>query len=126
MNKREMGSYYENLACEHIVSSGGKILSRNFRCKRGEIDIIAKDGKYLVFVEVKYRTSTRYGTAEAAVDFRKQRVICRVSDYYIKRFGISSDYPIRYDVVTIAVDETSAIHIRWHKNAFSYILCKAW
>ncbi len=126
MNKRETGAYYENLACEYLVENGARILNRNFRNKKGEIDIIAKDGKYLAFVEVKYRSGDRYGAAEEAVGFSKQKVICRVSDFYMKRFGIGPDRPVRYDVVAIEVDETSAIHIRWHKNAFLYITCKTW
>ncbi len=121
MNKRQIGTYYENLASEYLSENGTKIICRNFRSKSGEIDIVAKDDKYICFIEVKYRTGTRFGEAEEAVDYRKQRIICRVSDFYRKRYGISDDHPIRYDVVAIKVDETSAIHIRWHKNAFSYI-----
>lgn len=126
MNKRETGSYYENLACEYLVENGAEILFRNFRSKKGEIDIVIRDGKYLAFVEVKYRTSMRFGEPEAAVDLHKQKIICRVSDFYRKRYGISDDCAIRYDVIAIKVDETSAIHIIWHKNAFSYISCRMW
>ena len=126
MNKRQTGSYYENLACEYLAENGAKIISRNFRSKKGEIDIIARDGKYLAFVEVKYRTSNRFGEPEAAVNLNKQKVICRVSDFYRRRFGLGEDCAVRYDVIAIKVDETSAIHIIWHKNAFSYIPCNTW
>ena len=126
MNKRQTGSYYENLACEYLTENGAKIIDRNFRSKKGEIDIVARDGKYLAFVEVKYRTSTRFGEPEAAVGLSKQKVICRVSDFYRRRYGIGEDCSVRYDVVAIKVDETSAIHIIWHKNAFSYIPCNMW
>ena len=126
MNKRKTGSYYEDLACEYLIENGAKIICRNFRSRKGEIDIVARDGKYLAFIEVKYRTTVRFGEPEAAVNPRKQKVICRVSDFYRKRYGISDNCPIRYDVVAIKVDETSAIHIIWHKNAFSYIPCNTW
>ncbi|WP_026526637.1 YraN family protein [Butyrivibrio sp. VCD2006] len=126
MNKRQTGSYYEDLACDYLAENGARVVARNFRSKRGEIDIVARDDKYLVFIEVKYRTSSRFGEAEEAVDPRKQRVICRVSDFYRKRYGIGENFAIRYDVIAIKVDETSAIHIRWHKNAFSYIPGKMW
>ena len=126
MNKRTVGSFYEDAACRYICDNGGRIIERNYRAFRGEIDIIARDGKYLCFIEVKYRTGSRFGEAEAAVDYRKQRIICRVSDFYRLRFGISDSSPIRYDVVAIKVDETSAIHIIWHKNAFTYISGKQW
>ncbi len=121
MNKREQGAYYENLACQYLEENGAKIEFRNFRCKSGEIDIIASDGKYLVFVEVKYRTGTRYGSPEGAVDYRKQNAISRVSDFYRKRFGISEDISQRFDVVAISADEDDAIRIKWLKNAFAYI-----
>ena len=126
MNKRKTGSYYENLACEYLVENGAKIVSRNFRSRQGEIDIVIRDGKYLSFVEVKYRTSSRFGEPEAAVNFKKQKNICRVSDFFRKRYGIGDDCAIRYDVVAIIVDETSAIHIIWHKNAFTYIPSGGW
>ncbi|MCR5342182.1 MAG: YraN family protein [Butyrivibrio sp.] len=126
MNKRQTGTYYENLACDYLTENGAKIVCRNFRSKSGEIDIVARDDKYISFIEVKYRTGTRFGDAEAAVDYRKQMIICRVSDFYRRRYGISDDFPIRYDVVAIKVDETSMVHIIWHKNAFSYIPSKSW
>ena len=121
MNKREKGSYYESLACEYLTESGADIVFRNFRSREGEIDIIARDGRYLSFIEVKYRAGIRFGTAEEAVDIRKQRVICRVSDFYRRRFGIGDDCAMRFDVVAVKVDENEAVHIIWHKNAFSYI-----
>ena len=55
MNKRKVGSWYETLACEYLKESGAIILNRNFRARNGEIDIIAKDGNYTCFIEVKYR-----------------------------------------------------------------------
>ncbi len=121
MNKREKGNFYETLACEYITDNGGIIIERNYRSKKGEVDIIARDGKYLCFVEVKYRTSDRYGEAERAVDFNKQRTISRVCDYYLfsKHFG--SETPIRFDVVAINTDINNINVLKWHKNAFDYI-----
>ena len=57
MNKRQVGTQYESMAVQYLTEAGYHILERNFRCRTGEIDIIAKDGAYLVFVEVKYRAS---------------------------------------------------------------------
>lgn len=121
MNKREAGDYYETLACDYLRENGLKIIQKNFRCRQGEIDIIARDGKYLVFTEVKFRKGNRFGSAEAAVDYKKQNVISRVSDYYRKRFGISDDTCQRFDVVALDLDDDEALHIRWHKNAFLYV-----
>ena len=61
LNKRELGTQKELLAMHYLESQGMKILERNFRCRTGEIDLIARDGTCLVFVEVKYRTTDRYG-----------------------------------------------------------------
>ena len=57
MNNRRTGSEYEARAAEYLTANGYRILERNFRCRQGEIDLIAQDGSYLVFVEVKYRSS---------------------------------------------------------------------
>ncbi|MCR5557024.1 MAG: YraN family protein [Butyrivibrio sp.] len=120
MNKRVVGDFYENLACSYIEEQGGKIIERNYRALRGEIDIIAKDGKYLCFIEVKYRRGNHYGHPEAAVDIRKQKQICRISGLYLISKYNSLDLPIRYDVIALS-SSNDAVSIRWHKNAFSYI-----
>lgn len=88
----------------------------NFRCKVGEIDIIARDEDYLVFCEVKYRSSDVYGYPAEAVNINKIRKICKVSDYYRLIHKISDDSKIRFDVVSIKGEEIS-----WIKNAFDYI-----
>ena len=71
MNKREIGSGYEEMAAAYLIEQGYKIVARNFSGRRGEIDIIARDGEYLVFVEVKYRRDERQGSPAEAVDYRK-------------------------------------------------------
>ena len=118
MNKREIGSKKENVAADFLVRNGLYIKETNFRFhKMGEIDIIARDGRYIVFVEVKYRKTARAGAAAQAVDYRKIRQICRVSDAYRISRGIKNSTPIRYDVIAIDGDE-----INWIKNAFPYAL----
>ena len=120
MNKRVVGDFFENLACSYIKEQGGKIIQRNYRALRGEIDIIAKDGKYLCFIEVKYRTNDRYGEPEAAVDIRKQKQICKISSLYLISKYNSLEIPIRYDVVAVS-SISDAVSVRWYKNAFAYI-----
>ena len=72
MNTRQTGNVYEQMAADYLEKQGMRILERNFRRGRnGEIDIIGRDGKYLVFVEVKYRGTARWGDSLSAVDFRK-------------------------------------------------------
>lgn len=73
MNNRKIGNSYEKIAGEYLRLHGYEILEYNFRCKAGEIDIIAKDGDYLVFCEVKYRKSKRKGSPFEAVTIENRR-----------------------------------------------------
>lgn len=116
MNKRERGAQKEEQVCAYLLSKGVKITERNFRCRQGEIDIIGYDGDFLVFFEVKYRSSRTKGSAAEAVGYAKQRRICRVSDYYRMIHRCGDDTSVRYDVVAIDGE-----HLQWIKNAFYYI-----
>ena len=90
-------------------------MERNFRCRNGEIDLIARDGRYLVFIEVKYRKDRRSGSSFAAVGKQKQRTILKVALFYLIRNGFQDDIPCRFDVVGI-----DGAALRWIKNAFEY------
>ena len=115
MNKRMLGTDYENKACEYLESEGYEILERNFRSKKGEIDIIAKDGQYIVFVEVKYRYNNAFGYSVEAVDIRKQMIIYKVAESYLN-YTNNVAVPCRFDV--IGFDDNKINHI---KNAFGGI-----
>lgn len=116
MNKRKVGTDKEQLATAYLEEQGMKIVEHNFRNRQGEIDIIARHGNYLVFVEVKYRSSNSKGSALEAVDYRKQRQICKVADYYRYLHRLGMNTMIRYDVVAIQGEE-----IVWIPNAFPHI-----
>lgn len=115
MNRREQGAYYENMAAEYLSRCGYRILARNFRCRLGEIDLVCRDGRYLVFVEVKFRSTARQGKAFMAVDSRKQHRISQVAAFYLTRYRLDESTPCRFDVVAIDGDEVTLI-----KNAFDY------
>lgn len=114
MNKRTVGTFYEEAACEFLKQQGLRIVCRNFRCKAGELDIIAEEGDMTVIVEVKYRSSDDFGGALQAVDFRKQKRICKCASIY--RMLHREVTGIRYDVIGI-----TKTRIRWVKNAFSHV-----
>ena len=114
INKRKTGSRYEKQAAAFLEKQGVRILERNFFCRSGEIDLVARDGNYLVFVEVKYRATAVSGEAAAAVDIRKQRRISRAAQFYLLRYGYGEP-PCRFDVVAIDGEE-----IHWIRNAFDY------
>jgi putative endonuclease len=115
MNKRKIGSGYENLAAAFLKQQGYLIREMNFRCRQGEIDIVAQEGKYLVFAEVKYRKDMAEGGPLAAVDARKQRQISRTALFYLSKNRLPEDTPVRFDAVGITPDETKLV-----RNAFDF------
>ena len=92
-NKRAVGSRYEEETAAFLQKNGYRILEKNFRDRRGEIDLIAKDGRTLVFVEVKYRKNARNGYPEEAVDTRKQKKIRETAAYYVYKTGFRNIPP---------------------------------
>lgn len=100
-NKREIGTAYEKEAVLFLQNRGYEIIQCNFRCRQGEIDIVAKEGGYLVFVEVKYRYGTANGWPEEAVGRQKQRKILHTARYYLYQHQLPEDTPCRFDVVGI-------------------------
>ena len=116
MNKREIGTFYEREAVRFLSEQGVRICELNFRCRQGEIDIIGYDGTCLVFFEVKARDSLKSGCGAEAVDWHKQKRICRVADYYRMKYGIGEFTQQRYDCVTIDQGK-----ITWIKGAFDHI-----
>ncbi len=121
MNRRKVGEDKERQAAEYLAERGMRVLETNFRCRQGEIDLIGRHQGYLVFVEVKYRSSTGKGYALEAVDCRKQRRICRVADYYRYTHGMGDETGIRYDVVGIQGSE-----VQWVQNAFTHIYARGY
>ncbi len=109
MNKRKIGAEYEKLAAEYLEKEGYRILEYNYRCRTGEIDLIAREGKYLVFLEVKYRSGTSMGNALEAVNYRKQSVIRKVAQHYLMMHHFPEDQPCRFDVVGITGNELTLI-----------------
>ncbi|MCR5092705.1 MAG: YraN family protein [Lachnospiraceae bacterium] len=118
MNKRRTGAEYEQHAARFLEEQGMEIVATNFRCRSGEVDLIFRDGAYLVFAEVKYRTTDRYGESVEAVGIRKQRTIARVSAFFLLRNGIPQDTPIRFDVLALDAADDGMTGIRWIKDAF--------
>ena len=115
MNTRKIGTEYESRAAEWLEDIGYEILSRNFRSSYGEIDLIARQGACLVFVEVKYRKNSSSGKPEEAVSLQKQRKISKTADYFRVKYRIGEETPCRFDVIAVENGE-----IRHYENAFSY------
>lgn len=116
-NRRRVGALYEEKAAAYLEERGYKILERNYRCQKGEIDLIALDGDVLVFLEVKYRSTEKMGDPAEAVNASKQRKICRVADDYRRTRRIGGQTPCRFDVVAILGGD-----LKLYRNAFLYRL----
>jgi putative endonuclease len=100
MNTRSaLGKKGEDLAMRYLRNKGYTLLEKNWRFRHKEVDIIAADGKDLVFVEVKTRSSDFFGSPEEAVDNRKQRFLSDAAEAYIRTRNIDTN--IRFDVVSI-------------------------
>ena len=115
-NKRMEGSRYEQLAARYLEQKGMDVLELNYRCRTGEIDIIARDGGYLVFVEVKYRRNDKMGDPKEAVDRKKQKKISMTASYYLMRECGRMDIPCRFDVAAVLGEQIEVV-----KNAFEYL-----
>lgn len=117
MNKRAIGTIEEDKAAAYLQEQGFLLLERNYRCRTGEIDIIAADGSYLVFVEVKFRKNNDKGLSLEAVNYRKQTVICKVARHYLMTHHKAEDTPCRFDVVGIDNQKITLV-----KDAFPFHL----
>ena len=111
----EAGRAAEALAATHLERHGLEIIARNYRCRRGEVDLIATDGETLVFVEVRLRTRSDYGGAAASIDGAKQRRIAIAAQHYLARRGAPP--PCRFDVVLL--ERLDARRLEWIRGAFS-------
>jgi putative endonuclease len=100
IERQELGISGENLAVEELERQGYAVLDRRYRTRHGEIDIVARDGDTIVFVEVKLRLRAEKGTAAEAVTPAKQHKVIRMAREYLARQRMA-DRPCRFDVVAI-------------------------
>lgn len=114
---RDKGGHYEALARDFLRTQGLTDFHFNFHSRYGEIDLIARDGDCLVFVEVRYRHSSGHGSAVASVTRRKQEKLRSTAQHFLQKHGLTNRMPCRFDVVGISGDARDP-QFRWIKNAF--------
>ena len=114
-NTSQIGQQAENRALEYLESKGLRLIERNYRCKRGEIDLIMNDSGTLVFVEVRFRKNDRFGSALESIHSAKQKKIIISASHYLANHP--EDRPIRFDAVALSPSATK-LEIQWVKNAF--------
>ena len=106
------GQQAEDFACDYLITQGLSLITRNYRARCGEIDLIMLDDATLVFIEVRYRKNNRYGGASASVNYKKQQRIRNTAALYCQKQNC--DYPSRFDVCAIHGN----MQINWIKQAF--------
>ena len=117
-NQRSVGARYEQVAGKYLEQQGYQILQYNYRCRQGEIDIIAKKENTIVFTEVKYRKNETMGTPAEAVDSRKQQNIIRAAKAYIAQECLMEmGYDFRFDVAEVLNSEGKT-YFRYTEDAF--------
>lgn len=109
----------EDEAVDFLVRSGIRVLERNFRCPGGEIDIIARDGRTILFIEVRSKRSQKFGTPEGSITPAKMKKISRAARWYLKKSGLENS-PARIDVIAIIWDGGEPL-FNWIVNAFEAV-----
>jgi len=119
VNKKKIGDIGENFAVEYLLNKGYKLIERNRRFKKGEIDIILKDKDEIVFVEVKTRTDTIFGPPEDALTPQKRKMLKHICQLYLERETDYKNYA-RIDVVSIILNKSLEVEsIEHFMNAFT-------
>lgn len=109
-----IGSEIESAACKWLEQQGLAIVERNYRCKLGEIDIVAREGDTIIFIEVRKRSHPGFGDGFSSVDYRKQQKLLRTARRYLQERKYFDQYPCRFDIVSAR----SATQLEWLRDAF--------
>jgi putative endonuclease len=110
------GSAYESAAAAHLRGAGLAEVARNVRCRHGEIDLVMRDGRVVVFAEVRYRRRAEFGGAAGSVDGRKQARLAAAARWYLAQHPALAREACRFDVIAITGD--APYRIDWLRDAF--------
>lgn len=114
---QQAGSQAESLAQAHLERHGLRLITRNWLCRQGELDLVMLDGDTVVFVEVRYRRHAAWGGALESVDARKQARLCAAAEAFLQQQSRWGRHPCRFDVVALQPGDPSPA-LEWIKNAF--------
>lgn len=120
LNINNAGVAAEQLAATFLMQHGLKLITQNYHCRFGEIDLVMQDGKTLVFVEVKLRSSNQFGGAAASITPQKQQKMILTAQHYLQTQKLG-DVACRFDVILMQSANLAATdlkHIEWIRNAF--------
>lgn len=116
--RQEVGNAAENLACEYLQAQGLRLITRNFSCKMGEIDLIMAQDNTVVFVEVRARTKKDGYDPIESITYHKQQRLFKTASFFLQKKGWLDAHPCRFDVIGITYSMGQP-EIRWIKHAFS-------
>ena len=111
------GNKAEKTAEKYLLSQGRRALSRNYRCRAGEIDLLMRDADTLVFVEVRYRSNPYFGTAVESITCRKIKRIRKTAEHFLQTHSNLAHLYVRFDVIAISAQSTGQ-EVLWIKDAF--------
>jgi putative endonuclease len=114
MMSKVQGNKAEEFAAAWLEGRGLRVMARNWHCRFGELDLVVREGATIVIVEVRQRSSSRYGGAAASIDWHKQRKLAATAQLYLSRHPSA---PCRFDVVLMS--DTEGRDIEWIRNAFT-------
>ena len=116
-NSKQTGQQAEDSACHYLKSQGLSLVERNYFCSRGEIDLIMKDNSTTVFIEVRFRRNTRFGSGAESVDYRKQKKLLATASNYLQKNPKAARSACRFDVISLTVNNGEQ-QLDWIPDAF--------
>jgi len=117
-HRKQLGQLGEQAATRYLITQGYQLLDRNWRCRLGEIDLVAAREDQIIFVEVRTRASVRFGSGAESVDRHKQQKLRQLALAYLREKRMSQEAKLRFDVVSIQVLEDGRYEIDHIKHAF--------
>jgi len=113
------GAYTEDRVCKWLLGRGLRLVTRNYRCPSGEIDLVLLEEDCLVIVEVRFRRNDLYGGAFASVSRQKQQRLARATECFLRENPHYTHHPLRFDVVAVS-GHNSAMQLEWRQNAICF------
>ncbi|MEN9470792.1 MAG: hypothetical protein RL214_148 [Pseudomonadota bacterium] len=130
IDTKKLGKQAEDFVCHYLQKQKLKLITRNYSCRYGEIDLIMRDKTSLVFVEVRYRQNPHFGSGLETITLTKQNKVIKTAEYYLLTHHLSEKTACRFDVVgvkpsiqdlrqAVFISKLSRAQVEWIKNAFS-------
>ena len=116
-NSKQTGQQAEDSAYHYLKGQGLSLIERNYSCARGEIDLIMKDNSTTVFIEVRFRRDTRFGSGAESVDYRKQKKLLSTAAHYLQKNPKAAKGACRFDVISLTVNNGEQ-QLDWIPDAF--------